>query len=60
MEITKELLEERIKNLETQKEQTIAQVNAIEGGILTVRGLLSDLKRENTKKKKSQKKGSRK
>ena len=46
MEITKELLEERIKNLETQKQQAIATVNACEGGIITLRGLLSDLDRE--------------
>ncbi len=44
MEITKELLEKRIQELTTQKEQLIANVNACEGGILILRGLISDLK----------------
>lgn len=46
MELTKELLEKRLKVLIAQKEQVIARANAIEGGIITVRGLLSDLDRE--------------
>ena len=46
MEITKELLEKLIQLLEAQKMQAIGRVNAIEGGIITIRGLLSDLDRE--------------
>ena len=46
MELTKELLEGKLKVLMAQKEQMIAQVNAVGGGIITVRGLLSDLDRE--------------
>jgi len=43
MELTKELLEKRIKNLEAQKAQMVANVNACEGGIVTIRGLLNEL-----------------
>ena len=50
MELTKELLEERIKSLEAQKVQLIANVNACEGGIMVARGLLSDLDREDESK----------
>ena len=46
MILTKELLEERLKVLEVQKQQMIANVNACEGGIVTLRDLLSDLDRE--------------
>lgn len=46
MKLTKKLLGERLKALETQKLQAIGQVNAIEGGLITIRGLLSDLDRE--------------
>ena len=46
MELTKELLEGKLKVLMAQKEQMIAQVNAVGGGIITVRGLLNDLDRE--------------
>ncbi|KKK75207.1 hypothetical protein LCGC14_2876060 [marine sediment metagenome] len=46
MEITKELLEKRLEVLTVQKAQFVANVNACEGGIITVRGLLSDLDRE--------------
>ena len=48
MELTKELLEQRIKTLEAQKAQFVANVNACEGGLITVRALLSDLDREET------------
>ena len=48
MELTKELLEKRIKTLEAQKAQFVANVNACEGGLITVRALLSDLDREET------------
>ena len=46
MELTKELLEKRIEVLEAQKAQTMATANACEGGILILRGLLSELDRE--------------
>lgn len=46
MELTKKLLEGKLKVLMAQKEQMIAQVNAVGGGIITVRGLLNDLDRE--------------
>lgn len=46
MELTKKALEERMKVLETQRAQMIANVNACEGGIITIRGLMSDLDRE--------------
>ena len=46
MELTKEMLEQRIKTLEAQKAQFVANVNACEGGLITVRALLSDLDRE--------------
>lgn len=46
MELTKELLEKRIKNLMAQKERLIANINATEGAIQMARGLLSDLDRE--------------
>jgi len=49
MILTKELLESRIKALEAQKAQMIANVNACEGGIMVIRGLLGDLDREETK-----------
>lgn len=51
MEISRELLEKRMKALEAQKQQFIANVNACEGGIVTIRGLLSDLDREETDEK---------
>ena len=59
MELTKELLEERIKNLEAQKIQFIASVNACEGAIQMVRGLLSDLDREKCDKALVNEKGER-
>ncbi len=46
MILTHELLGERIKTLEAQKAQMIANVNAVEGGLMVARGLLSDLDRE--------------
>lgn len=46
MELTRELLEERLGALAAQKAQSIANVNACEGGIITIRDLLSDLDRE--------------
>ncbi len=46
MILTKELLGERIKTLEAQKAQMIANINAVEGGLMVARGLLSDLDRE--------------
>ena len=46
MELTKEMLEERLKELMAQKERSIANVNACEGGIITIRGLLCVLDRE--------------
>ena len=49
MELTKKLLEERMKALVAQKAQAIGQANAIEGGIITLRDLLSDLDREEPK-----------
>ena len=55
MEITKELLEKKLKDLMTRKEQAIAQANAVEGGIITVRGLLGDLDRKGPKSEKPRK-----
>ena len=49
MELTKELLEKRVKTLEAQKAQFVANVNACEGGLITVRALLSDLDEESPK-----------
>ncbi|MBU1067697.1 hypothetical protein KKE60_07900 [Patescibacteria group bacterium] len=46
MILSKELLEKRIEVLTAQKAQVIANVNAIEGGIMILRSLLSDLNRE--------------
>ncbi len=46
MILTHELLEKRIQTLEAQKVQMIANVNAVEGGLMVARGLLSDLDRE--------------
>ena len=46
MEITRESLEQRLKALEAQREQFVANVNACNGGIQIVRGLLGDLDRE--------------
>lgn len=65
MELTKELLEKRLENLkaqkqqalanantyESQKRQLLANANACEGGIETIQLLLSDLNREEPKKK---------
>lgn len=56
MEITKEKLEERLKGLEAQKNNLIASVNACEGGVLTVKGLLDELARDESKKVKKDKK----
>jgi hypothetical protein len=53
MELTKELLEDRIRILETQKMQMLANVNACGGGILVLRGLLSDLDREEVEEDKT-------
>ena len=46
MELTKEILEKRLQALKAQKEQFAAQANACEGGILTVRGLITELETE--------------
>lgn len=54
MELTKELLEERIRTLEAQKAQMVANVNAVEGGLMIVRGLLGDLDREEEDKTEGQ------
>ena len=54
MEVTKELLEKKLKDLIAQKEQVIAQANAVEGGIITVRGLLGDLDRNEPESKETQ------
>ena len=43
MEITKETLTERIKNLETQREQLVANINAVNGAIGTLQQLVKDL-----------------
>ena len=49
MELTKESFEKKLKVLVAQKAQAIGQVNAIEGGIITLRDLLNDLDREEPK-----------
>lgn len=46
MELTKELLEKRLTVLEAQKAQAIGHVNALEGGLITIRDLLKELDRE--------------
>lgn len=56
MEVTKKVLEDRLAVLTAQREQVVAQVNAIEGGIITVRGLLKELDRKEPKKKPRKKK----
>lgn len=43
MEITKERLEERIADLEHQKEQAIANINAVEGALQDCRFWLEQL-----------------
>ena len=53
MEVTKKVLEERLDKLQAQKEQGIAQVNNINGAIITVRDLLKELDRKEPKPKKS-------
>lgn len=46
MEITKEIIEERIENLEGQREQSVAHLNAILGAIGTLRQLITELETE--------------
>ena len=48
MDITRKNLEERLQALTAQKDQALAQVNAIEGARMTVRELLVDLDKDET------------
>ena len=46
MEITKEMLEQRIENLTAQREQLIANINAVNGAEGALRQLVKDLEKE--------------
>lgn len=46
MEITKEILAERIENLTAQREQLIANINAVNGAVGTLQQLIKDLEKE--------------
>ena len=52
MEITQEVLEQKIANLTAQKVQAVGQVNAITGAIMVAQELLADLVKKSPKKKK--------
>lgn len=47
MEITKEAIEERIKRLEADREQALANANALEGAILDCQYWIGELSKEN-------------
>ena len=55
MEVTTKVLEERIGKLQAQKEQAVAQVNALNGAIITLRDLRKELDRKEPRPKKSKK-----
>ena len=52
MKITKAILEQKLANLQAQKEQAVGQVNIFTGAILLTQELLADLAKKPSKKKK--------